>query len=197
MSLILVILQVSLILFSWIVNAVYPAFPFRSMISSAGIRWFIGNFSSMILTPALSWILLCSIAWGAFEKSGLLAILVSFICKRGLSYRQKHALFAVAGVLLFFTIAMLLLTCVPHATLLGITGTLFPSPFSAGIIPFSAFVLMIASVTYGLVSGNMADLYSIFIGISFGIRKFSVIFPVYVLTIQFYYSLKYVLMFPV
>ncbi len=148
----------------------------------------------MVLTPVLAWVLLFSIAFGAFEKSGLGAVILPFLHKQPLSYRQRHALFAVGGELLFFIAVMLLLTCVPHAMLLGITGTFYPSPFSTGIIPFSAFVMTVASVTYGLVSGNMTDFDGIFAGLSFGVKKFAVFYPVYVLAVQFYYSVKYVFM---
>ena len=58
-----------LILMSWILSATGME-GVRSLLSSEGIRWFVGGFAEMVASPILAWIVLLLIAIGAFMQSG-------------------------------------------------------------------------------------------------------------------------------
>ncbi len=192
-SAVLAVLQVALILCSWIINAISPALPVRSLLSSEGIRWFFGSYVENLLTPLLAWLLLLSIACGSLTNSGLLGILRSLLKgERLVSYRQRHALLTVLGEILVFVVIVCLLTFVPHAILLGVSGSLFPSAFLYGFIPMLAFVIMVVSVTYGIISGVFDDIESIFSSFCKGTCAFVPIFIVYVFAVQLYSSLLFV-----
>ena len=58
------------------------------------------------------------------------------------------------GLCVVTVVIMLLLTVVPHAILLSVTGELFPSAFSSSLIPSLSFVLIVMSLSYGVASGT-------------------------------------------
>ena len=80
----------------------------------------------------------------------------------------------------------------PHAVLLSATGLLWPSPFSAAIVPMLAFGTTLLCAVYGYVAGtycNMSDVYQSLIS---GIREGAPFLLFYVLLGQLYYSLQYI-----
>ncbi|MCD8202891.1 MAG: AbgT family transporter [Prevotella sp.] len=190
---VLLIMQVALILCSWIINAISPSLPVRSILSSEGIRWFCGSFIENMLTSLLAWLLLLSIVWGTFKGSGLRGILYT-LCKgeRLLSYRQRHALLTVLGEIVVFGVIVFLLTFVPHAILLGVTGSLFPSTFINGLIPMLAFIIVVISITYGIINGEYVDIEGIFRDICDGVCFFVPIIIVYLFAVQLYSSMLFV-----
>ncbi len=189
----LVTMQVALILCSWIINAISPALQVKSMLSSEGIRWFFGSFAENLLTPLLAWLLLLSIAWGAFSCGGLRSALCSlFKGQWEMPYRQRYALLTVLGVLVVFVVITFLLAFVPHAILMGVTGRLFPSAFISGLFPMLAFVIVVVSVTYGIVSGVYVNVEGVFRSFCDGIISFVPLLIVYVFAIQLYSSIVFV-----
>ncbi len=190
---VLLLMQVALIICSWIINAISPALPVRSMLGSEGIRWFCGSFVDNMLTHLLAWLLLLSIGWGTFKGSGLCSTLLS-LCKRGqqLSYRQRYALLTVLGEIVVFGVIVFLLTFVPHAILLGVTGSLFPSAFIYGLIPMLVFIIVLISVTYGIISGVYVGIEEIFRSFCEGVCSFVPIIIVYLFAIQLYSSIVFV-----
>lgn len=189
-ALVLVVLQIATVLFSWIVSSVSPTLPYRSLLSSDGLRWFFGSFVDNISCPLLTWLILIVIAYGAYVHSGLKSALSTF---RKSDYRQRHALSVAIIVGVVIMLLFSIFSFVPHAILLGVSGGLFPSPFSSVLIPALAFILVVSSVVYGLACGRYSTVTEIFRGLYVGFYIFAPIFPVYVLAVQLYYSVRYIL----
>jgi aminobenzoyl-glutamate transport protein len=187
--LVLFLAEAVLVLLSWILSAMGLE-GIRSLLSSEGIRWFFGDFTWMVASPWLVWLMLLLIALGAFQRSGLTSLLHSGLHK--LSYRDRTALRVAFLLLVFYIIAILLLTVFPHAILLSASGTLFPSPFSRSIVPFIAFGIALVSIAFGLISGRMQSLSDILRTLSFGLQKGAPLLVLYIFFIQFYESLWFV-----
>ena len=184
LMLLLLIAEVVLILLSWILSAMRVD-GVRSMLSGEGVRWFFGNFASMVASPWLAWLLLLLVALGCLQKSGL-------IRQPHTSYRDRMALRLTFVFLVLYVGVCFSLTAVPHAVLLSSTGSLFPSPFSRSIIPILSFGIILVSVSFGLVSGRFQTLADVLDTLSFGCRKGAPLFIFYILLIQLYESLRFV-----
>jgi aminobenzoyl-glutamate transport protein len=96
------------------------------------------------------------------------------------------------AVLLACVVVMLLLTAIPHAILLSATGDLFPSPFSASLIPVAAFSVCASSIVYGIVAGTFQSLSDVYNALLYGIRWAAPVFLFYILVMQLYESLRFV-----
>ena len=191
-AIILLAMQAVLVLASWIINVIYPSANMRSLLSSEGIRWFIGSFSDILLTPLLSWMLLIAIAAGSISHSGL----AKALCDRRRqhrSYRQRHALAISLVVLSVFTIIIILLSFIPHAILLGVSGSLFPSSFSSGLVPIITFTLTVVSISFGLTLGTITSITDIYTNLCYGLKYIIPLIPIYIFALQLYRSLIFCL----
>lgn len=186
---IFIVLQILVILGSWFVTVVFPALPVRSMLSSEGIRWFLGQYTSNLASPLLVWLVLAGMTYGALRSSGLSRAIMYF---SNISYRQRFALKVVVAELIFFAIVLFLMTFLPQAILLSVTGELFPSSFSRSLIPFVCFLLTLFSITYGLINASFSSITDIFNSLTSGISAFSPWLVIYVFVIQLYYSILFV-----
>jgi aminobenzoyl-glutamate transport protein len=176
--------QVLLMLVSWLLSAAIPASGVRSLLSSEGLRWFLGHFSDVLGTPVLLCLLLLLMAYGCLRGCDIL--------RYRSSYRQNRALMITLFLSVVYVAVVVLLGMMPHAILLSATGTLWPSPFSAAIVPLLAFGITLLSAVYGYVAGsyrNMSDIYQSTIN---GIRNGAPFLLFYVLIGQLYYSLKFI-----
>lgn len=193
-GLILGLLQLVLILLSWLLNAANgSSTAIRSMLSAEGIRWFFGHFADNLATPLLVWLILIAIALGTIKDSGIGIVLKKILTRSGkLLFREKIALYFVVVEFVVCIIVMLLLTVMPHALLLSASGKLFPSSFSYSFIPFVVFVAVLLSVSYGMMSGSINGLVGAFRAMSSGVAKFNYIWLLYVLAIQLYCSIIFV-----
>ena len=88
---------------------------------------------------------------------------------------------------------MLLLTAIPHAVLLSAVGGLWPSPFSASLVPVVAFSITLVSASYGLMSGRFDNISAVYDAVLQGIRQAAPLFLFYVLVVQIYESLCFML----
>lgn len=177
--------QLLLMLVSWLLAAAIPASGVRSLLSSEGLRWFLGHFSEVLGTPVLLCLLLLLMAYGSLKGCGILHFKSS--------YRQSRALIITLLLLVTYVGVIVLLVMIPHAVLLSATGSLWPSPFSAAIVPLIAFGVTLLSAVYGYVAGrycNMSDVYQSLIN---GIRYGAPWLLFYVLLGQIYYSLQFIL----
>ena len=184
LMLLLLIAEAVLILLSWILSAMRVD-GVRSLLSGEGVRWFFGNFTSMVASPWLACLVLMLVALGCIQKSGLFR-------RPHTSYRDRMALRITFVFLVLYAGVVLLLTAVPHAVLLSSTGSLFPSPFSRSIIPILSFGIILVSVTFGLISGRFQTLSDVLDALSFGCRKGASLFIFYILVIQLFESLRFV-----
>lgn len=186
---IFIVLQILVILGSWFVTVMFPTLPVRSMLSSEGIRWFLGQYTSNLASPLLVWLVLAGMTYGALRSSGLSRAIMHF---SNISYRQRFALKVVAAELIFFAIVLFLMTFLPQAILLSVTGELFPSSFSRSLIPIVCFLLTLFSITYGLINASFSSLTDIFNSLASGITAISPWLVIYVFVIQLYYSILFV-----
>ena len=177
--------QLLLMLVSWLLAAANPASGVRSLLSSEGLRWFLGHFSDVLGTPVLLCLLLLLMAYGSLKNCGILQFKSS--------YRQSRALIITLLLFVVYVGVIVLLVMIPHAVLLSATGSLWPSPFSAAVVPLFAFGVTLLSTVYGYVAGsyrNMSDVYQSLID---GIRCGAPWLLFYVLLGQIYYSLQFIL----
>ena len=101
--------------------------PLRSLLGGEGLRWFFGTFVDNVASPLLAWLVLCSMAYGSLVRSGLCKAVSSVFTGAELAYRQRHALYSAFVAMLAFVAVVVMLAFVPHAPLLGLSGSLFPS----------------------------------------------------------------------
>lgn len=191
-TILLMTLQIVIGLVSWIVNAAWPDAPVRSLLSGEGIRWFIGHFVDILQTPLLVWIILLAIAWGTYFHCGLGKALVCIIRGQNLSFRDRMGIRLVTIEVLAFALALILLTLIPHAILLSITGSLFPSSFSNALIPIISFIVVLCSVSYGYITGRISSSADLFRCITIGIERWAWVFPLYVLIAQVVESARFI-----
>ncbi|MBF1571004.1 MAG: ABC transporter permease [Prevotella sp.] len=202
--LVLLVSQLALILLSWLVTAAFPELPMRSVLSSEGIRWFFGSFVSNQLSPLLIYFIMAVMAVGACVRSRLYdalretlsntrsSLTTSSIHQHKVHYREKVGLRIALVEFIVYVIIMILLTAIPHAILLSVTGQLFPSSFSSSFIPSLSLIIIIMSLTYGVASGtidSVAKMHKVLVG---GLEVGSRLVPTYVVGIQLYMSIKYV-----
>lgn len=180
----LVVAESLLVLVSWVLSATLTG-SVRSLLSSEGIRWFLGSFVSMLSRPGLVWLLLLSMACGSLWRSGLLTVCMA-------DYRQRLAFRVVMVVVVLYLALILTLTAIPHAILLSATGCLFPSAFSRALVPILSFGVVVASLTFGLMSGRFQHLSDALYSLSYGIAESAPLFVLYVLFVQFLNSLAFV-----
>lgn len=174
--------QVVLILTSWLLTAAMPEnFP-RSLLSAEGIRWFFGRFVGNVESPLLVWLLLFSFMLGALQYSGILQY-------RSSEYRQRIAMRLALFEGIFFLLLILSLVLVPHAILLNVMGGLLPSSFSASIVPYCCFSLMVMSVSFGVMSDRMKGVASVYEALVSGVGKMGGLLLIYVIGAQLYHSI--------
>ena len=174
--------QVLLILASWLLTAAMPDSFSRSLLSAGGIRWFFGRFVHNIESPLLVWLLLLSFVYGVVDHSGILHYKAS-------EYRQRIAMRLALFEGIFFILLMLALVMAPHAILLNVMGGLFPSSFSASLVPYCCFSLMVMSVSYGVMSDRMKNVVSVYEAIVSGTGKSGGLLLIYVIAAQLYHSI--------
>lgn len=189
LALLLVSCQILLIPLSWIVSAAFPELDVRSLLSSEGIRWFAGSINSNLASPILIWILLLSVAVGAVEKSGLWKALRSVL---HLSYRERLAVRLVMVELFMFVVIVLVLVFTPHAPLLNVTGHIYPSSFSSGLVAIVALSVSFFAFTYSVSVGQTRSVVSLFSIFTHGLRAVSPLLVVYLLAAELFYSVMFV-----
>ena len=187
---ILIVLQTILIFGSWIVSAAIPDSQVRPLIGAGGLRWFFSSFAQDMASPLLVYIILLTLTVNVFVNSGLIEL---FSQNHKINMQKRFALNVVLVELCTFIVLIVLLTAIPHAVLLSVTGELFPSSFSSGLIPMLCLLVTIMSISYGLVSGSLRGFYDIWNSITTGSNYLPPVCFVYILLLQLVSSLSYVL----
>ena len=95
--------------------------------------------------------------------------------------------------LVFFVGILLALTLMPHAILLNAVGTLFPGPFTQSLIPYICFSVVVMSMSYGIMSESIKGISQVYDAMNQGIRLLSPCFLFYILVMQLYTSVLYVM----
>ena len=187
----LLLLQIMVVILSWMIKTIYPEFNGRSLLSGEGVRWFLGNFTNNVASTILVWIILIGLSWGAIRASNILQV---FKRSHTLSYRERLGFRVVLiEIMIWFTV-IALLSFIPHAAMLSITGQLFPSSFSKSIVPLIAFIALFSSITYGLIIGRFRKGNLIIVALSNGIKQIAPYIIIYIILVQLIYSIKFVLL---
>lgn len=192
----LAIAQILLIFLSWLITAAAIDLPLRSLLSTEGVRWLFGSFVANQLTPLLVYFITVSIAGGVFVHSKFYDALRNAFSKgrvnTELAYRERIGLRLALVEFLLAIVIMLLLTVVPHAILLSVTGQLFPSNFSVSLIPTLSFILLVMSLSYGVTSGTINSIQKLQEMLSVGLETTAKYLPIYVFGVELYMSVLYV-----
>ena len=175
--------ELLLVILSWLLSATRLD-GVRSLISSEGIRWFVGEFTYTLASPLLVWLLLALVALGCLQRSGLMS--------RGRGYRDRVALRVSLSFIIIYVVIICLLTLMPHAILLSVTGSLFPSAFSRALVPIICFGIGVLSISFGMVSGRLHTLTDILDALTFGLQQGAPLIILYIMFFQFYASLLFV-----
>ena len=187
----LLLLQIMVVILSWMIKTIYPEFNGRSLLSGEGVRWFLGNFTNNVASNILVWIILIGLSWGAIRSSNILQV---FKRSHTLSYRERLGFrIVLIEIMIWFTV-IALLSFIPHAAMLSITGQLFPSSFSKSIVPLIAFIALFSSITYGLIIGRLRKGNLIIEALSNGIKQIAPYIIIYIILVQLIYSIKFVLL---
>ncbi|MBR6593085.1 MAG: AbgT family transporter [Prevotella sp.] len=188
-ALLLLVLQLLVVLGSWIISATIPETNMHSLISSEGLRWYSSNFVDMMASPLLIWIMLLSMAYGCMRGSGLLSV---FARGYRMTYRERTAFVFMLFVAVAYIIALLSVTVMPRAILLSASGNLWPSPFSVALVPILTVGICLFSIVYGIVAGSFHSVSDVFTSLSSGLAKSTPLVLLYMLAIQLYYSVCFV-----
>ena len=187
----LLLLQIMVVILSWMIKTIFPEFNGRSLLSGEGVRWFLGNFTKNVASNILVWIILLGLSWGAIHSSKIIQVLkYSHI----LSYKERLGLQIILIEIMVWFSGIVLLSFVPHATMLSITGELFSSSFSKSIIPLIAFIVLLNSISYGFIVGRFRKGSQIIEALSNGIKQITPYIIIYIIFIQLFYSVKFVLL---
>lgn len=179
--------EMLLVAASWLLSATMTR-PVRSLLSGEGLRWCVGRFVDTLLSPLLVWLVLGAMAWGALARA----------CGRRhprqsrSHYGPLAPLWAAAVVTLLAGALLAVALLQPQAVLLSATGSLWPSPFSRGLVPLLALLTILFAVSYGVLAGTMTSFDDIFDALVDGIAKAAPLFVVYVLAVQFVASLLFI-----
>ena len=187
----LLLLQIMVVILSWMIKTIYPDFNGRSLLSGEGVRWFLGNFTNNVASNILVWIILIGLSWGAIHASHILQV---FKRSHTLSYRERLGFRVVLIEIMIWFIVIVLLSFIPHAAMLSITGQLFPSSFSKSIVPLIAFIALFSFITYGLIIGRLRKGNLIIEALSNGIKQIAPYIIIYIILVQLIYSIKFVLL---
>lgn len=188
LCMVLLVAEGVLVIVSWLLSALRLE-GVRSMLSSEGIRWFVGGFSDIVASPLLAWLLLMLIACGSIQQSEVIPLLGS---KGKISFRDRLALRVASVFVLLYAIVICMLTIMPHAILLSVKGSLFPSAFSRSILPIICFGVTLFSIVFAMMSGHKKTGEDIIDILSYGIRQGASLVIIYIFAIQFYASLRFV-----
>lgn len=186
-------LWVVLVLLSWIAAAARPDWPIRTLISDTGLRWLVGSMEANIESPLLVWLILGMVSFGSYFGGGLNDALHGLVRRKMPSFRTRMALYLVSFEALLFFVVMVLLCIVPHAPLLSITGSLIPGCLEHGAIPLLCFLIMLCSVSFAVMSGQCRTPSRLVWLLSYGVRRWAWLVPLYVVWMELIASLVFVL----
>ena len=189
LALVLGVFQLIAVLGSWIFKAVNPELPIRSLLSAEGIRWMVGSIGDNLAGRGLVWLLLGSMAFGSVKFCGILDVPRKW---KAMSFWDHFGLMVALAELLVIVVLTLLLTVLPHAVLLGVTGNLYPSSFSKSLFFIVCLSVCLISVSFGVVSSRLRSLEEVCDCLVAGIAYTLPLWLIYVLAIELYASLQFI-----
>ena len=189
LALVLGVFQLIAVLGSWVLKAVNPELPIRSLLSAEGIRWMVGSIGDNLAGRGLVWLLLGSMAFGSVKFCGILDVPRKW---KAMSFWDRFGVMVALAELLVIVVLTLLLTVLPHAVLLGVTGNLYPSSFSKSLFFIICLSVCLISVSFGVVSSRLRSLEEVCDCLVAGISYTLPLWLIYVLAIELYASLQFI-----
>ena len=189
LALVLGVFLLIAVLGSWIFKAVNPELPLRSLLSAEGIRWMVGSIGDNLAGRGLVWLLLGSMAFGSVKFCGILDVPRKW---KAMSFWDRFGVMVALAELLVIVVLTLLLTVLPHAVLLGVTGNLYPSSFSKSLFFIICLSVCFISVSFGVVSSRLRSLEEVCDCLVAGISYTLPLWLIYVLAIELYASLQFI-----
>lgn len=188
-SLLHILLVVSSLVFS------SAGYPINNILSSEGLRWSFMNVVSNVLNDYLALLIGFLMTWGAFKRSGLDSALVRLFCwKHGVpfSFRQRRALWFVLFMTILIFALLSVLVFSSHGILVSVTGRVFPSTFSQGLLPVVMLAVVLVSITYGTIGNTLRSFHEVVQSVYCGLGIYAGWIPVYMLGAQTYACLLYI-----
>lgn len=189
LALVLGVFQLIAVLGSWVLKAVNPELPIRSLLSAEGIRWMVGSIGDNLAGRGLVWLLLGSMAFGSVKFCGILDVPRKW---KAMSFWDRFGVMVALAELLVIVVLTLLLTVLPHAVLLGVTGNLYPSSFSKSLFFIICLSVCLICVSFGVVSSRLRSLEEVCDCLVAGISYTLPLWLIYVLAIELYASLQFI-----
>ena len=189
LALVLGVFQLIAVLGSWIFKAVNPELPIRSLLSAEGIRWMVGSIGDNLAGRGLVWLLLGSMAFGSVKFCGILDVPRKW---KAMSFWDRFGVMVALAELLVIVVLTLLLTVLPHAVLLGVTGNLYPSSFSKSLFFIVCLSVCFICVSFGVVSSRLRSLEEVCDCLVAGLAYTLPLWLIYVLAIELYASLQFI-----
>lgn len=181
----LLVVEIVLVVGSWMLSALRPDWGLRSLLDGAGVRWLFRSSTSAFLSPPLVWILLIAMTWGIVGGSGVLHAV-------GGSYRSRIAVGAAIVTVVVYVAVILVLTAVPHAVLLSPTGHLFPSSFSGAIVAVVCLGVSLFALVFGVASGNCGSMAQVFGSAFRGVALAAPVIVAYLMAAHCWRCLSYI-----
>ena len=101
----------------------------------------------------------------------ILIAIGSIIHSRLFRHHDIDAIWTSIVVATICLISLILLAVLPSSPLIGVTGSLYPSPWVDGLIPALCTSAVVISITFGLVSGRINTLRTLLDNLTYGIQR--------------------------
>lgn len=147
--------QFAVVLFSWLLSATSTGSSVRSLLSAEGLRWFWGTVLDGMSSPLLASLLLVAMTTGAAGGCGLWSSVRTALSGGRQTYRHHVALAVSLTLIVLLLAAYAAAGLAPHALLSGVTGSLWISPFLAGLLPAVCIAVMLGAIAYGFQTGTL------------------------------------------
>lgn len=178
---------------AWTTSAIDPFGPFNNPLSGEGVRWMFRNMMSAMMSEWLVALLLLAMSLGCLKGSGLLKSLSQrfpYHTSGSLHYRERMGLRLAAVITAAFLMVMVVLTTLPEALLLSATGKVFPSPFSAAIVPAVSLWIAVTSMAFGIIKGSFSTIHQVFDSFFNGISRFAPLIVLMLLSLHCFNVIK-------
>lgn len=187
--LVLFVLQIAVVMGSWVASVLYPELAIRSMFVGESVRWFWSTLADNMSSTILVWLLLSGAMTELFVGGGLSKAIVSY--KQTTDY-ERMALMVVAWELVAMFMVLFLLAFVPHAVLLSALGTITPNSYLDSFVIMLIVGVCIMSLTYGMVTGRYASFVDAYGAAASGVATTAPLVIVYLLAAELYCSVVWV-----
>lgn len=145
----------------------------NSLLSAEGVRWALRNALSCLESAPWGIAMMCVVAVGLLEGSGLLHTMRESVSSRHLSENRRYAALMSLAVLCVIA-ALLFMTCVaPWNILGGITPGWEAHPLVAGAVPLLFIAVAAASMMHGAVYGSYRSVADIVRGVCRAVAVFA------------------------